>query len=49
MPVLPPTELNDSGKIARMVRMIQWEDDDETFGAARKNVWQASSCFMELN
>ena len=40
-PVLPPSELNDPGKIARMVRMMQWEDDDEVFGGTRSNVWQA--------
>ena len=47
-PVLPPTELNDQGKIARMVRMMQWEDDDEVFGGARTNVWQSPNFFMEL-
>ena len=47
-PVLPPSKLNDQGKIARMVRMMQWEDDDEVFGGTRTNVWQSPNFFMEL-
>ena len=47
-PVLPPSELNDVGKLARMVRMITWEDDEETFSGSRKNVWQGPNFFMEI-
>ena len=47
-PVLPPSELNDVGLIARMVRMMSWMEDKETFRGSRSDVWQAPNFFMEL-
>ena len=46
--MLPPTELSDVGLIARMVRMMSWSDDTETFRGSRADVWQAPNFFMEL-
>ena len=47
-PVLPPRELTEVGAIARMVRMMSWSSDDETFRGARRDVWQSPNFFMEL-
>ena len=47
-PVLPPRELTEVASIARMVRMMSWSADDETFRGARRDVWQSPNFFMEL-
>lgn len=48
--ILLLSELTDMGvgMIARMVRMMSWSDDRDTFRGSRNDVWQAPNFFMEL-
>mmetsp|Transcript_45249 Transcript_45249/g.125472 ORF Transcript_45249/g.125472 Transcript_45249/m.125472 type:complete len:800 (+) Transcript_45249:3-2402(+) len=47
--IMPPKDMNTPLKVARMVRMITWSDDEETFkNERRKDIWQTPPFFMEM-